>query len=354
MPPAPRLLALATAVPPYALGQEEVVERVKRLFGRSPELDRLLPVFVNSGIARRYSSVPIDWYDEPHGWAERNRRYLTGALDLLENVAGRVLDRAGLSAGELGGIVTVSTTGVATPSLDALLIERMRLPRNIARLPIFGLGCAGGVIGLARAADMAMALRGKAVLCLVVELCTLSFRRDDLAKSNIVATALFGDGAAAALLRCDGAAGDPAIVATGEHTWPNSLDIMGWDVADDGLKAVFSRDIPRLIQGELKPAVDEFLARHGLRLSDIDRFVCHPGGPKVLDAFEEVFGLERDALADARGVLRDCGNMSAASVLFVLERMLARSRAADEAWGRGLMTALGPGFTAGFALLGER
>jgi alkylresorcinol/alkylpyrone synthase len=350
----PRLLGLATAVPRHALGQDEVVERVQRLFGRSNDLERLLPVFVNSGIARRYSSVPLEWYDEPHGWAERNRCYLTGALDLLENVAGRVLDRAGLGAGDLGGIVTVSTTGVATPSLDALLIERMRLPRHIARLPIFGLGCAGGVVGLARAADMAAALPGKAVLCLVVELCTLSFRRDDLAKSNIVATALFGDGAAAALLRCDGEAEGPAIIGTGEHTWPNSLDIMGWDVADDGLKAIFSRDIPRLMQAELNPAVNDFLARQGLRLADIDRFVCHPGGPKVLDAFEAVFGLEPGALEEARGVLRDYGNMSAASVLFVLERMLARTGAAGTAWGRALMIALGPGFTAGFALLGDR
>jgi len=225
----PRLLTLTTAVPPYVLGQEEVVERVKCLFRSSGILERLLPVFANSGIERRYSSVPLDWYDEPHGWAVRNRRYVAGALDLLESVAGRVLDDARISAGELGGIVTVSTTGIATPSLDALLIERMRLPRTIARLPVFRLGCAGGVIGLARAAEMAAALPGKAVLLLVVELCTLSFRRSDHAKSNIVATALFGDGAAAALLRCGHENGDtgPAIIATGEHTWPNRLDIMG-------------------------------------------------------------------------------------------------------------------------------
>jgi len=243
---------------------------------------------------------------------------------------------------------------VATPSLDAMLMERIGFRRDILRLPIFGLGCAGGVVGLARAADMAAALPGKAVLCLVVELCTLSFRRDDLAKSNIVATALFGDGAAAALLRCGGEdGGGPAIIATGEHTWPGSLDIMGWDVADDGLKAIFSRDIPRLMQAELKPAAEGFLTRRGLRFADIDRFVCHPGGPKVLDAFEEVFGLDAGALAEARGVLRDYGNMSAASVLFVLERMLERDRAADEAWDRALMIALGPGFTTGFALLGN-
>lgn len=353
MPPVPRLLALATAVPPYALGQEEVVERVKRLFGSSPMLDRLLPVFANSGIARRYSSVPLDWYDKPHGWAERSRRYVTGALELLESVTGRALDRAGLNAAELGGIVTVSTTGIATPSLDALLIERTRLPRTLARLPIFGLGCAGGVIGLARAAEMAAALPGKAVLCLVVELCTLLFRGGDQAKSNIVATALFGDGAAAALLRCEEQGGGPAIVASGEHTWPNSLDIMGWDVADDGLKAIFSRDIPRLIETELRSVADDFVTRHGTRLAEINRYVCHPGGPKVLDAFEHVFGLRPKALTEARDVLRDYGNMSAASVLFVLESMLAKARAAEEPWGRALLTALGPGFTAGFALLGD-
>jgi len=306
-------------------------------------------VTFNRAVALAREDLPFLRADHP---------MVTGALDLLENVAGRVLDRAGLAAGDLGGLVTVSTTGIATPSLDALLIERMQLPRNIARLPIFGLGCAGGVVGLARAANMAAALPGKPVLCLVVELCTLSFRRGDLQKSNIVATALFGDGAAAALLRCDGESGGagegPAIIATGEHTWPKSLDIMGWDVADDGLKAIFSRDIPRLMQAELKPVVDDFLARQGLRLADIDRFVCHPGGPKVLDAFEEVFGLEAGALTEARGVLHDYGNMSAASVLFVLERMLGQAGATGAAWGQALMTALGPGFTAGFALLGGR
>ncbi len=358
MLPIPRLAALATAVPAYPLDQEAVAERVKRLFAGASHFDHLLPVFANSGIRRRYASVPLDWFDEPHGWPERNGLYLDTAVELLDTAAGRVLDRAGLPATEIGAIVVVSTTGIATPSLDALLLERLRLPRNVQRLPIFGLGCAGGAIGLARAATMAAAMPDKAVLFLVVELCSLSFRRDNPSKSDIVASALFGDGAAAALLRCDGESGGagegPAIIATGEHTWPKSLDIMGWDVADDGLKAIFSRDIPRLMQAELKPAVDDFLARQGLRLADIDRFVCHPGGPKVLDAFEEVFGLEAGALTEARGVLHDYGNMSAASVLFVLERMLGQAGATGAAWGQALMTALGPGFTAGFALLGGR
>jgi alkylresorcinol/alkylpyrone synthase len=296
--------------------------------------------------------VPFEWFDESHGWAYRNRAYVAGALDLIEAAAGRALDRAGIGLSEIGGIVTVSTTGVATPSLDALLIERLRLPPTLTRLPIFGLGCAGGAMGLARAATLAASMPDKAVLLVVVELCTLQFRRDDLARSNIVATALFGDGAAAAVLRCSGATG-PAVLATGEHTWPRSLDIMGWDVAEDGLKAIFSRDIPRLVTAELSPVLYDFLKQHELSLADIDRFVCHPGGPKVIDAYETVFGAGFPGAAEARRSLTLYGNMSAASVLFVLEAMLDAAQSAGEDWGRALLTALGPGFSTGFVVLGE-
>jgi alkylresorcinol/alkylpyrone synthase len=347
MPPIPRLAALATAVPAYALDQEAVVERMKRLFAGASHFDHLLPVFANSGIRRRYSVVPPDWFDEPHGWPERNRLYLDTAVELLDTVAGRVLDRAGVRASDVGAIVIVSTTGIATPSLDARLIDRLRLPRDVQRLPVFGLGCAGGAIGLARAATMASAMPDKAVLFLVVELCSLSFRRDNPSKSDIVASALFGDGAAGALLRCGG--DGPAIVAAGEHTWPNSLEVMGWDVVDDGLKPIFSRDIPRLVAAELRSVAREFLDRHGLKLADIDRFVCHPGGPKVIEACEEAFILPPGTLDAERAVLRDYGNMSAASVLFVLA--LAQAHADNESWEQALMTALGPGFTAGFVLL---
>jgi alkylresorcinol/alkylpyrone synthase len=193
------------------------------------------------------------------------------------------------------------------------------------------------VIGLARAASQATAAPGETVLFLVVELCALSFRRDDFSKGNIVATALFGDGAAGALLSTDGAG--PALVAAGEHTWPGSLEVMGWEVADDGLSAVFSRDIPQLVATKFRQVVDEFLARHDLAVDDIDRFVCHPGGAKVVAALEGAFGLGQGALAGARGVLRDYGNMSAATVMFVLERMLAEARQ----WDRALINALGPG-----------
>jgi alkylresorcinol/alkylpyrone synthase len=351
MPTLPRLAAIATAVPPHRLDQSNVVARVEQMFGRSPDFERLISVYANSGINCRYSVMPFEWFDVPHSWPDRNHAYLVGALDLIEAAAGRALDRAGVALDEIGAIVTVSTTGIATPSLDALLMERMGFARDVARLPVFGLGCAGGALGLARAAAMATAMPGKPVLLIVVELCTLQFRRDDLARSNIVATALFGDGAAAVVLRCGGAG--PAIVASGEHTWPKSLDIMGWDIAEDGLKAIFSRDIPRLVTAELGAVVRDFLGRHGLALDDIARFVCHPGGPKVIDAYETIFGEGFAGAAAARQSLVDYGNMSAASVLFVLERVLGDSRALGETLGRTLLTALGPGFSAGFVVLDE-
>ena len=352
MRPRPRLAALATAVPPHRLDQGNVVARVEQLFGRSPDFERLIQVHGNSGIDCRYSVMPFEWFDAPHSWPDRNAAYLAGALDLIEAAARRALDRAALVPAEIGAIVTVSTTGIATPSLDAQLMERMAIPRHVQRLPIFGLGCAGGALGLARAAALAIAMPDKPVLLIVVELCTLQFRRDDLARSNIVATALFGDGAAAAVLRADPRASGPAIAAWGEHTWPRSLDIMGWDVAEDGLKAVFSRDIPRLVTAELAPVLNGFLARHGLTLADIDRYACHPGGPKVIDAYETILGADFPGAAAARRSLRNYGNMSAASVLFVLEEVLAEARDRSDSTGRMLLTALGPGFSAGFVVLG--
>jgi len=341
-----RLLAVATAVPPYALGQAEVMRRIELALGpRSREILRLLPTFGNTGIDCRYSSVPIEWYEELHDWPERNRVYLDSSLDLLEQAARRALEAAGRRAEDVAAIVTVSTTGIATPSLDALLVERMRLAPTTSRLPIFGLGCAGGAIGLARAATMAQAQPGSLVLFLVVELCALCFRRDDFSKSNIVATALFGDGAAAALLSTEG--DGPAVVAAGEYTWPQTLDVMGWDVTTDGLRAVFSRDIPDLVTTRLREAARAFLEARGLRLADVDRFVCHPGGAKVITALESAFELEDGRLQSERDVLREYGNMSAATVMFVLQR--ATNGATP--WKRALVSALGPGFTAGFTLL---
>ncbi len=346
MNPHARVLAVATAVPPFELGQAEVIRRIELALGpRSREIIRLLPMFGNTGIDRRYSSVPIEWYEDLHEWPERNRVYLDSALDLLEAATLRVLAAADRGIDEIDAIVAVSTTGIATPSLDALLMERMQLRRDVRRLPIFGLGCAGGAIGLSRAAAMARNDPGSLVLFLVVELCALCFRRDDFTKSNIVATALFGDGAAAALISSEG--GGARIAGGGEYTWPDSLDVMGWDVTQEGLKAIFSRDIPELVTTKLHDVAVAFLAEHGLTLRDIDTFVCHPGGAKVLDALEVAFELEPGRLVTSRDVLRDYGNMSAATVMFVLERTIGDS----QPWRCALVSALGPGFTAGFTLL---
>lgn len=343
--PIPRLLSIATAVPPHCIRQDDVKRFGRRIFAsRESELDRLMPVYDNAGIETRYSSVPIDWFDDSKDWRERSTLFVDSALDLLEQAASECLKTAGLSASDVDGILVASTTGIATPSLDALLLERMPFRRTIQRLPVFGLGCAGGVLGLARAAALSRAAPGEIWLFLVVELCIPTFRTGDMSKSNIIATALFGDGAAAALVRCgdDG----PALTAWGEHTWPESLDIMGWRVEADGLGVLFSRDIPTLVREKLRPEVAAFLARQGIQTTDINAWLFHPGGVKVLDALEDGFDLPRGGLEHARSILRDYGNMSAATVMFVLERALANG-----AEGRLLAGALGPGFTAGFLLL---
>jgi alkylresorcinol/alkylpyrone synthase len=233
---------------------------------------------------------------------------------------------------------------VCTPSLDALLIERMSLRRDVARLPVFGLGCAGGALGLARAAEMARARPGQVVLLVVVELCGLTFRADDASKSNLVATALFGDGAAAAVLSTRGTG--PRLAAWGEHTWPDTLDVMGWRIEDDGFGVLFSRDIPTLVRERFSAAAVGWLGRVGLRLDDIDGFILHPGGAKVVAALEEALALPEGRLAHERAILRDYGNMSAATLLFVLERALAAPLPP-----RSMMGALGPGFSAGFLLV---
>jgi alkylresorcinol/alkylpyrone synthase len=336
---------LATSVPAYRISQEDVARLSEVAFDRSKsDLERLMPVFGNAGIASRYFCMPADWYLQPHGWVERSKLYVDHAVDLLAEVALKCLAKAECRVEDVDAIVTVSTTGVTTPSLDALLMERLAMRRDTRRLPLFGLGCAGGVIGLSRAADMAIARPGQRVLLLVVELCSLTFRYGDNSSSNIVAAALFGDGAAAILV--DAVGEGPTLGDGGEHTWPDSLDVMGWHIKEDGLGVLFSRDIPNLVRREFWPIVDSFLAHRQLRRQDLAGVICHPGGAKVMDALEEGLAGASEAMRIARDVLRDFGNMSAATVLFVLERMLPSCRP-----GRYLMSALGPGFTAGFQLL---
>jgi alkylresorcinol/alkylpyrone synthase len=345
----PALVSLATAVPRYRYRQDEVIAWARAFFEpRLPGFERLAPAFANAGIATRHSCVPLEWYDRPHDWPERTRLYIEQGLALLEDATLACLARAGRTIDEVDAVVTVSSTGIATPTLDARLAQRLGMRRDLQRLPIFGLGCAGGALGLARAAALSRAKPGTRVLLLVVELCGLTFRADDASKSNVIAAALFGDGAAAALIEAGGNAPErgPMLGPSGDYTWPDSLDVMGWEVAHDGLGVVFSRDIPTLVRTQLAGALDDFLERHALSRRALDGFIVHPGGAKVVAALENVFGLPDGGLDDARAVLRDYGNMSAATVLFVLRRTLDRGLR-----GLQLLTALGPGFTAGFQLL---
>ena len=342
---APRLMALATAVPPIEIPQAEIKARADAFFNTKGVVMRhMLPVFDNAGVERRFFCVSLDWLVESHGWAERNRLYAAHAVDLLEEISRELLDRARLRIDEIDAIVVASSTGVVTPSLDALLMERLGTRRDITRLPIFGLGCAGGVIGLSRAAALAKTMPGACVLFLVVELGALTFRPGDHSQGNVVATAIFGDGAAGAILstKADG----PALGAGGEHTWTQSLDVMGWSVEDDSLGVIFSREIPTLVRERFRAALDQFLSRHGLPFDSIESFVCHPGGAKVVAALEEAFEMQTGTLRDCREVLREYGNMSAATVMFVLDRVLKSGTR-----GRRLMSALGPGFTAAFQIL---
>jgi alkylresorcinol/alkylpyrone synthase len=345
---APRLVALATAHPRYDLPQEEVARNGADLFAVTHGgFERLAPIYKNAEIETRHSCVPIDWYLAPHSFGERNDLFLDNAVELLREAAVKALDEAGLAPSDIDAIVTVCSTGVATPALDARLMQVLPFRRDVERLPIFGLGCAGGVLGLARSAALAKADPNARILFLVVELCALTFRHADRSKSNLIATALFGDGAAAAIVSGRREYADrPRLGPWGEYTWPDSLDVMGWEVADDGLKVVFSRDIPTLVQQDLREVVDDFLATRGLSLSSVDGFVCHPGGAKVLDALEQAFDLPSRALVHAREVLREHGNMSAATVMYVLKATLESG-----ARGRQLMTTLGPGFTAGLMVV---
>jgi alkylresorcinol/alkylpyrone synthase len=340
------LLSVSTALPPYSLSQAEVKALARRAFKRRALFDRLSGVFENAGIGRRYLIAEPEWYAQPHGWTERNALYLEGAQALFIDAAAAAIERAGLSASDIDGVVSVSTTGIATPSLEARAAERLGLRPDVRRVPVFGLGCAGGVSGLGIAAQMARAQPGSRWLFVCVETCSISVRLDSDDPAAVVATALFGDGAAAAVVSAGEQPGLARIAGSAEQLWPATLRIMGWDVEDPGLAVVFDRAIPPFITRELRTAVDAMLAGFGLSRADMDRFCCHPGGVKVIDAIESALELPQGELDLERQVLEGFGNMSAPTVLFVLERLLERGLPE-----RALMTAFGPGFTCAGLLL---
>jgi alkylresorcinol/alkylpyrone synthase len=340
----PKLISLATAVPEHVLKTDDVmVEAIKIFSGRHEDFERMMPVYANSGIKTRYSSRPFEWFREDKGWPERSDAFLTGASKIFAEVSTKALDAAGLEADEIDSIIMISSTGIATPTIEARVMNALGFRDDVKRIPVFGLGCAGGIAGLSLAARLAAAEPGKNILVVVIELCTLTFRADEISKSNIIATALFGDGAAAAVVSTSAKNAHAEIEFMGEHTWPDTVDIMGWRMDNEGFGAIFSRSIPELALRNLRPAADAFLACNELNFADVGAYSFHPGGAKVIVALETAFSLEQGSLQNERSILSGFGNMSAPTVLFVLEQGLKENFS-----GRRFVSALGPGFTAGF------
>jgi alkylresorcinol/alkylpyrone synthase len=335
-------MGLATADPPHVIYQDAAAEASRRMFaGRYREFERLSAVFETTGIRTRRSVKPIEWFFEPRGWPDRTAAYLEGAGALYVDAARKALAAAGVEGKDVDTVITVSSTGIATPSLEARVFSEVGFRSDIQRVPVFGLGCAGGVTGLSLADRLARSRPGSLVLFVTIELCTLAFRLDELTKANIVATALFGDGAAACVVSTGGR-GPCVIEGAGEHTWPDTLDIMGWNVDPQGFGVIFARSIPPFAREHLGPAMDGLLGRMGLNRAEVERFVCHPGGTKVVEALEAAFELGQGSLDHEREVLAEYGNMSAPTVLYVLERVL-KAQGPPE---RAMLSSLGPGFTA--------
>jgi alkylresorcinol/alkylpyrone synthase len=336
------VLAVASANPKFRVSQAEAAARARDIY---PHLEALWPLYDHTGVEIRYNCEPIDWYLRPHSWEERTAAFQKHALVLLEEVTLAAVKSAGIELGAVDMVVTNTVTGLAVPSLEAKLFNRIGLAPTVERLPIFGLGCGGGVAGLARATRLAHAMPGAHVLFLTIDLCSLCLRINDPSPAMFVAGALFGDGAAGVLLHntSQGARGGPRIRASGEWCWHDTEHIMGWDIKNDGFGIVLSPELPSLMNKALAPAVQDFLDRHRLRREEFNGFLFHAGSSKLLDIVEKVLRLERNQLDFSREVLRRYGNMSSATILFVLQRALEAS-----ARGPHLMAAFGPGFSAYF------
>ena len=336
----PNLLSVATALPSHKISQDEVMAVLERARGKAlrPRMEQILR---NSGIAQRYLAMPADYYLGPRSWAERARLYAEAAQALFIKAAGDALRAAGLAASDIGQIVFVSTTGTMTPSLPSRMLDSMGFTRDVRTVPVFGYGCAGGVVGLSLATDLYRAAPERPVLLVCLELCSMAYDHAQMEKKDMVALALFADGCAAAVI---GEGEGPQLAVFAQHVWPDSVDMMGWDIGETGFDLVLARDIPAFVTRDFAPVADGFLEASGLTKSALAEPACHPGGGRVVDALSDYF---EDNLDSTRAVLRDYGNMSSPTVLFVVKALLDKGPLA----GPTLLTALGPGFTGALGLL---
>jgi len=344
---------VGTALPPNWVDQETLISLFREYWTREHfNVERIEELHRSVQVGGRYLALPIDEYLPLERFSQRNDAFNRVSLEVGELAVRRALDAAGLQPRDVDHLFFVTVTGIGTPSLDARLVNRLRLRPDVKRTPIFGLGCVAGAAGTARAADVLRAFPGEVAVMLSVELCSLTLQREDVSIANIIASGLFGDGAAAMVLSGSerpASGGAPRVVATRSVFYPDTERIMGWDVVESGFKVVLSAKVPSLVTEHVRSDVDAFLAGQGLRREDIRHWIAHTGGPKVLQAFESALELPPEALRRSWDSLRKTGNLSSASVLFVLAELLAAGDARPGDFG--LLMAMGPGFCAELVLL---
>jgi alkylresorcinol/alkylpyrone synthase len=347
----PRIAAVGRALPPNYVDQETLIAAFRQLWGQQHyNVDRLEQLHHAVGVGGRHLALPLEDYARLGSFAAANAAWTRVALDLGEAASRAALAGAGLAPADVDHVFFVTVTGLATPSIDARLVNRMGLRTDVKRTPIFGLGCVAGAAGLARAADYLRAFPGETALLLSVELCSLTLQRNDLSVANVIASGLFGDGAAAVILRGgECTTPGPRVIATRSVFYRDTERVMGWDFVDGGFKVVLSADVPEVVEANVGRDVDAFLRDHDIGRRQLRHFIAHTGGPKVLQAFERGLSLPPGALERSWSSLQKVGNLSSASVLFVLGDLFdARVARPGEL---GLLVAMGPGFCAELVLL---
>jgi alkylresorcinol/alkylpyrone synthase len=347
-----RIAGAASAFPKHYYPQAVLLAALREYWRGQIENPRMLDqLHAHAGVDGRHLVLPLERYYDLKTFGEFNRVWIEAAQELGERAIRCAMARAGLDLSQIGALFFVSVTGIASPSIDARLINRMKLPTNIRRTPIFGLGCVAGAAGVARAADYVRAYPDQVAVLLSVELCSLTLQREDLSLANLVSSGLFGDGAAAVVVAgADVPANSgPEIIATGSVFYPDTEEVMGWDISEKGFRIVLSREVPDVVREHLGPDVDALLAEHGFKRSDVGSWVMHTGGPKVLEAAEESLGMKKGEIQASWDCLRRVGNLSSASVLCVLEDVMLNRR--PEPGTLGVMAALGPGFCSEVVLL---
>jgi alkylresorcinol/alkylpyrone synthase len=311
--------------------------------------------YTNVKVNGRYLAWPLERYKAPTTFEERNNAFIETALELGEQTICALLDQVHMSPQDIHQLTTVSTTGIAVPSLDARLMNCIPFSQDMKRLPLFGLGCMGGAAGIARTADYLQGHPQEAVILFAVELCSLTIQRDDLSLANLVASGLFGDGAVALLMvgddhpQAQGAPPLPRVIDSQSHFFPETEHIMGWDVTNSGFKVLLSADIAGLAQSEIRPLLEAFLGRHALTIADIDCWLVHPGGPRVIEALEDGLGIPDESLRLSWECLEEAGNISSASVLLILDKTMRNVQ--PKKGEVGVLMAMGPAFSAELVLL---